>query len=290
MSMAESRAIQVRMSSVAEALAHIDAYDRTGGDKVAWELSRTATLARLRVLVRNPDLLNQRGLNACGPAAFFRVWLARDPLAVATYGCDMLSRGSARIGQRVIAAGWKLRAQNYANMRTAVDGAHPNVTPEHADWMLLTSLRDSENSVLDYNGEPFTLAETVAGITLPGTLAGWLKDTGVFPSPKDDTQFTPSADPAPLLRAIPTSDSETILLINSDVLGVWLTRPKTPPEGKLSLFSIPNHYVLLTGPFALSGDGAWLNIDVWTWGRSERGWVGLQRFGSGYYGMLTAKT
>ena len=39
--------------------------------------------------------------------------------------------------------------------------------------MLLSALRDSENIWFDYAGEPFTLGDAVAGLTLPGTLAGW---------------------------------------------------------------------------------------------------------------------
>ena len=152
------------MSDVDSALAVVDAFEAEPNQNVAWQLDRYWTLQRLRTLLRNPELIDQRGLNACAPAVFFRVWLERAPVAAANFGCALLRDGSASIGSLNVAPGWKLLGQNYANLKAATDAAHPNATPENADWMLLSALRDSENLWFDYVGEPFTTGNAVAGL------------------------------------------------------------------------------------------------------------------------------
>jgi hypothetical protein len=79
---------------------------------------------------KNPVLLNQRGLNTCGPAVFFRIWFARDPVAAADFACSLLMTGSATIGSLKVTAGWKLLGQRYAILRSVTNAAHPNSTPE----------------------------------------------------------------------------------------------------------------------------------------------------------------
>src|SRR4051812_17228429 len=177
------------MSAVDEALAAVDVFEAEERQDVAWQLDRGWTLIRLRELLRNPELIDQRGLNACAPAVFFRVWLARDPVAAATFACALLRDGSAAIGSLRVAPSWKLLGQNYASLKAATDAAHPHATPENADWMLLSALRDSENIWFDYAGEPYTAGDAVAGLTLPSTVASWLSATNLYSSVVNDTNL-----------------------------------------------------------------------------------------------------
>lgn len=182
------------MSDVATALATVDAFEAEAFHSVAWNLARPDVLRRLRQLLQTPDLLDQRGLNACAPAVFFRIWLARDPVAAATFACRLLRDGSASIGSLAVAPSHRLLGQDYAALRAATDAAHANATPECTDWMLLSALRDSENVWFDYVGEPFTLGDSVAGLTLPGTLAGWLAATNLYTSVSNETTLVSPGD------------------------------------------------------------------------------------------------
>jgi hypothetical protein len=86
----------------------------------------------------------------------------------------MLRDGTASIGTLIVAAGGRLLTQDYGSLKLATESAHPGATPENADWMLLSSLRDSENIFFDYLGEPYTTMDMAAGLTVPSTLASWL--------------------------------------------------------------------------------------------------------------------
>ena len=274
------------MSDVDSALAVVDAFEAEPNQNVAWQLDRYWTLQRLRTLLRNPDLIDQRGLNACAPAVFFRVWLARAPVAAANFGCALLRDGSASIGSLNVAPSWKLLGQNYANLKAATDTAHPNATPENADWMLLSALRDSENLWFDYAGEPFTMGDAVAGLTLPSTLASWLNATNLYSSVVNNTNLVVISDRQELYGLIPTSNTDIILLVNAAAIyDLSPTAPigQPPVAGGLS---VPNHYVLMTAPFSSWNDPAWITIDCWSWGKSYRGWQGTERFFNNYFGIL----
>jgi hypothetical protein len=275
------------MSSVSAALAGIDAFEADTFQNVAWFLDRTDTLNRIRALVRNPALIDQRGLNACAPAIFFRVWFARDPEAAATFACTLMRDGVASIGSLQVAPSRKLLAQRYALLRSAIDGAHPGATPEGADWMLLSGLRDSENVWFDYAGEPYTAADAVAGLTLPSTLAGWLSATNLYSSVENDTNIISSGDPQKLLSQIPTSGVDVLLLVNA--AAIYVVPAPTGQAPAADLFVVPNHYVLMTAPFALWNDPAWIKIECWSWGKTYAGWQGAAKFGSNYFGLVIPK-
>ena len=144
------------MSDIATALAKVDAFEASAPAAVAWKLDRGVTLQRIRTLIQHPEQLHQRGLNACAPAVFFRVWLARDPVGAADFACALLRDGSAALGSLAVAAGDALKAQDYAVVRTTSEATQSGSMPDTADWMLLSALRDSEN-VLPYLGEPNTV-------------------------------------------------------------------------------------------------------------------------------------
>ena len=103
----------------------------------------------------------------------------------------------------------------------------------------------------------------------------------------NSTNLVASGDPQPLLAALPTSDREIVVFVNASAIYDLHDHPAgaTPDT---QFFVVPNHYVLMTGPFTLSDDGSWIEVDVWSWAKAYRGWQGSSRFGSNYFGMITA--
>ncbi|MFN8424303.1 MAG: hypothetical protein U0470_13315 [Anaerolineae bacterium] len=61
--------------------------------------------ARLAKLVERPDLLQQRRLNLCGPAAFLRAWALRDLAAFARFGAALYDDAAGRRSARSRCAG-----------------------------------------------------------------------------------------------------------------------------------------------------------------------------------------
>jgi hypothetical protein len=271
-------AISPHASDFNDALARVDSVEAQPVE-LPWNLDGHTTLERLRALLRDPTLLNQRGVHACGPAVFFRIWLERDPVAAADLACAMLRDGQASIGSLVIRAGDGLLNQDYAAVRARVEAATPNTMPETADWMLLSSLRDSENVFLDYLGEPNTVADKLAGMTTPHTLAGWLSATNLYSSFDSDTNVAVPKDRQRILSLIPTSDIDVVVFLNhASTIGLLGQPTPTPPKVNPIGIVVPDHFVLMTGPITPADDPAWIDLDIWTWGRMTPGFQGTEFF------------
>ena len=234
-------------------------------------------------------LLNQRGLNACGPAVFFRIWLERDPVPAAAFACELLRDGTSSIGSLAVTPGDALLGQDYASVRTATNSANPNFMPETTDWMLLSALRDSENLLIDYLGEPGTVRDKLAGMTLPMTLVGWLTATSLFSTIDNNTNLVAGGDRDRLFATIPTGSNYIVLFINARFVNALVPAPVGPVPLLTSIApSVPDHFVLMTGQTLRGDNPDWINVNVWTWGRTESGWQGQGPLFNDYFGLLTA--
>lgn len=279
------------MGSLMDALASVDAFEANPDTDIAWNLDRGATLGRLRDLLNKPDLLNQRGLNVCGPAIFFRLWLTRDPVGVASFACNLLKGGSGNIGTVVVKAGNNLLLQDYSQIRTTADGAAGHkVTPDSADWMLLSALRDSENILFDYLGEPGTVADRTAGATLPSTVQGWLASTNVYSLVVNETNLVLPADKQHLLELTAAPNVDLVLMVNTAAASGIATGPIPPgwPPPQAGAFPLPDHYISMMGQFTQSDDQLWVNMNFWSWGENQTGWQGSDLFFNNYFGVVTA--
>lgn len=275
------------VSDVNTALAEVDAFAGAMPASLAWGLDGFDVVARLRMLLANPELIDQRGLNACAPAVFYRLWLEHDPVAAARFACTLLRDGSAQIGPLVVAPSWKLLGQRYGQLRFATDAAHPGATPDCTDWMLLSALRDSENIWFDYAGEPYTAGDAVAGITLPATVASWLSATGLYTSVENSTNLVVSADLQQFLMQNPRPDLDILLFINAAAIyDMTTTIPAPVPAG--NWLTVPNHYVHLKSMPFVDDVQQWVHLDTWSWARTWAGWQGSERFRTNYFGYLRA--
>jgi hypothetical protein len=242
--------------------------------------------------VRSPNLIRQAGLNACGPAVFFRLLFDGNPVAAASFACELLHNGSSVVGALNVNAGAALLAQDYATVKATVvadsDETHRNWMPETADWMLLSALRDSEDVLIDYLGEPGTPRDKVAGMTLPSTLAGWLKDSSLFSAVENATDVVVGGGRDRLFAAMPAQGNAFILLVDDGLPKQLMKEPIGPAPAPLIQFALPNHYVLLNRPVLRGADTDWINLNVWTWGKDYSGWQGQSPLFAAYYGLLAA--
>ncbi len=137
-----------------------------------WRADRAAVARRLRDLVDRPDLVQQRRLNVCGPAAFLRAWARHDPAAFARFATTLYDTGRAAIGELAIAPG-PLTDTDHA----ALADRHGRGIPEPADWMILGALRASENRLTTFRGRP---EDALSAMTFPSELVRWLRATGLY--------------------------------------------------------------------------------------------------------------
>lgn len=245
-----------------------------------WRVDRTAFAARLARLVERPDLIQQRRLNLCGPAAFLRAWAMRDPAAFAAFAAALYDDGHARIGPlEVRPSPGSLIAEDYAAL-----AAHHGGFPEAADWLTLGALRDSENAILGFHGRP---DDTVSGMTFPREMARWLRATGCYEVVADETSpLVPvGMEYARSLR--PDGATDVFILVNLHVL-----RELQQPTGRRRAASFltnafPDHWAMLEAPVEERPGGV-LGVKVWSWGMMLQGEVAAATWRANCYGAVVA--
>ncbi len=270
-----------KKSTKAEARAHI-ATTRVSQATSPWKIDRAAFLNRLEELVNKPELVDQAKLSLCGPAAFLRVWLARDPLAATEFACELYNTGKSKInGYKVEPDSDSLLAENYATLKETYK---PGFTPV-AEWMLMGSLRDAENFWNDYEGKP---EEKVAAITTSGEVQEWLEATKLYRSVKDEGNFYITKGVNHALAQRPAPSRDVILLINGRILDEMDEKTGARKSSEFLLSAFPNHFIVLTAPIArLPGD--LLKISCWSWGAHTTGTVAENIFEANYYGAVIAE-
>ncbi|SED01976.1 phage tail tip lysozyme [Streptomyces melanosporofaciens] len=248
-----------RGSTRAEALAAVEAFrGRTAASP--WRLDRSQVARRLAELVRDPSKVDQDALNLCGPAAFLPLWLQRDPLAVVRFAAELYDSGRASIGgDYVVEPGdGSLLGQDYTALAAA---AGPGFCPP-ADWMILCSLRDSENVFFDFEGRP---DEDVSSATTSGEVAGWLRATSLYRDVSDEGNFFFTKGTDHLLNLTPSANQDVVLLINAHILDQADVIRGGKKSSDFILSAFPNHFIILTARVQpVPGDR--LQMTYWTWG------------------------
>lgn len=244
-----------------------------------WRTDREAVARRLRTLVARPDLLQQRRLNLCGPAAFLRAWAKHDPAAFARFASTLYDTGRAQIGDLAIAPG-PLADTDHASLADR----HGRGIPEPADWMLLGALRASENRLTTFRGRP---EDALSAMTFPSELVRWLRATGLYADITDrTTPLVPSSLAAALVLA-PSPTTDVFVLVNLHVL-----RELRQPSGRrraasFLLRAFPDHWAALVAPITPLPDDR-LALRLWSWGTILEGDVPRETFRANWYGAIVA--
>ena len=234
---------------------------------------------RLEQLINDPNLVDQDGLNLCGPAAFLRIWLARDPLAVAELGCALYDDGISSFGGYVVEpSNESLIAEDYDQIKADNEG---ELSPE-ADWMIMGSLRDAANLFFNYKGKP---DEDIAAATTPAQIAEWMEATNLYAEVRNEGNFflTKGIDHAKSLK--PNTTTDIALLINAHILNQMNVTSGTKKSKKFIAKAFPNHFVVLLSEIKDATSDT-LNLTVWTWGSIVSGTIAKETFAANYYGAV----
>ena len=166
--------------SQARAIALVEQF-RKGADSgppAFGKLTTRADLAAdLLARVRTPELIDQGFASLCGPAAFMYLIANARPEVYVQYAIDLYTSGKGNIG--------RLRISPGRDCRSALPGSSV-IRP--VEWITLASLRDSSNSILDYDSTD-GLSDLTAGVTPPGEMVGWLRGSGLFSAVASNTSL-----------------------------------------------------------------------------------------------------
>jgi hypothetical protein len=219
----------------------------------------------LRERVNDPSTQDQMNTSLCGPAAFFYCVLNYKPELYVQYVIDLLTTGKARIDSLTVEPSLACRAYDPGSKIAAVD------------WIALASLRDSENTVINYESAD----QDVPAITRPATLASWLRVVG-YQSVRDNTNYyfcKGRKEIDAVIRDISLS-LDVCLLVNKNILDVATSKMKS---------TFCNHWIVASDTPKLNGDQ--IEISVYTWGQilkiPQHGSLSVREFCLNFYGYVS---
>lgn len=232
-----------------------------------FNLVRAEVADGLERLVNSPFRINQGSLYICGPAVFFRIWIERDPLAFVSYAISLFNKGYGYIGN--------LKVMPNAQLK----GSRPDKSwgCPVADWMVMCSLRDEENLILDYNGTP---DEEVRGATEPSEIANWLRATGLYSVVREeaDSFHKYGLTHAKSVGVAPNVD--TIFYVHSRILPFGADKP--------GFLDTANHFLLLRSSVKEIGED--VEFRFWSWGDPDKtARTSKKEFSENYFGNILAK-
>ncbi|HEX2887498.1 hypothetical protein [Vineibacter terrae] len=239
---------------------------KTDAGAFKW-LDRSTIASGLRARLNNPYLINQGQSGLCPSAAVVFQIARTKPEAYAQAVTDLFDTGKAKIGK------WSL-----APCQDLKDHRVPASIAE-ADWIIMASIRDSENWFIDYE------SETDRGGAWGNEVAAWMKKAG-FTDIKEDWNYFFSKDVGNLVMARHwcAANYQVALLIDADMI-----------DGKLkTLISKPNHWVVLDSKsFVILSKQDPVSFPVYTWGKRitipRNGTLNLGDFLDMYYGYIACK-
>jgi hypothetical protein len=229
-------------------------------------IDQADVVAGLRERVNDPSKQNQGAASLCGPAAFFYCVLNYKPELYVQYVIDLFTTGKARIGSLKVEPSLACRVY-----KPPADKIAP------VDWIALASLRDSENTIMDYSSAD----DTTAGITRPRAIVSWLRDIG-YQAVRDDTNYYFCKG----RKEIEAFDKEVrvsrdvCLLVNDNILDPGTQNLKS---------HFCNHWIVADDPPELKGDQ--IDISVYSWGKIYKipnaGSLSIRDFSLNFYGYVS---
>ena len=220
----------------------------------SWSINKDDLFNNLVDIVSDPQVIYQGGLNLCGPAIFFRLWIEFDPDAFVEFAVRLFQNGQSKIGNLDIVPNTSLLNKDYSTV------SQFNCKP--AEWMIMSALRDSENIIIEYDGDDSGLG--LDAMTRPSEIVNWLEFTGLYSNVSSLINSTILGTNFNVSQINDIFDKygdkvDIILIIDAGVL----------PNVHTGV-PLPEHYILLTSGFRYDKNetfGSSYGFDYWTWGK-----------------------
>jgi hypothetical protein len=225
------------------ALAELERFEKRGDLPAFKRLSRSAVAADLKARVTKPYLINQ-GTKAgvCGPASIAYEIMRTRPLTYVRAATSLFQFGFGWIDT------WKIEPDD------DLKNAPCPTSVAQGDWVMLASIRDSENWWYDFHSD--TSGEE-AGTTLE-EIEAWMKHAG-FQNVVRDQTITGWLDREPMFKdALRRFDGGAHVTLAIDASCINSGIPDSPKM---------NHVVVLRAAFVPPPNrSATIKIPIFTWG------------------------
>ena len=235
--------------SILSALAE---FEKSTTPSIWSSLDKKQVLADMRIRLNDPFQVNQGGEPFCGPVSILFELVRKQPLKYVQICRSLFETGGFQ-GQTMRIQGSKRLCQSRGRLRMS-----------QADWMVLATLRESENLIFPVEADAPTIIRNIAGMTKSWEMKGWAKEVLGFQKIKYWHTY--------IYGEVEALNETAAAIANGGVAFALITAAGLLNNKKVFL-PYPTHWIPILGNISIQG-GDWLNkdrgrisLDVYSWGR-----------------------
>lgn len=258
-----------------QALTAIAEFEKSPLKGVWPHLDKATIVAEMRSRLSNPFNVNQGQQPFCGPASVLFELVRKQPGRYVQICRSLFETGRFEAQTKAIAASNELRQASKGNLQMGP-----------ADWMILATLRESENLLFPVEPDASEIIRGLAGMTKSWELKGWVREILGYRTIHYKHTYL-LGDMAALRDAadIVAKGGVAFPLITAE----GLLRATSPSKADLPT-ALPNHWVTLLGNVSIptrGGSSDQVTFDVYTWARGMRVTVDERYFRRYFWGVVT---
>jgi hypothetical protein len=244
-------------------------------------LDKEKVRAGLKERIQTPDAINQSATSLCGVATFVRELAHDDPTQYALLGALLYEGGWGNLGRRGLTRVEPRAATRMEKVPVDSNGNEMN----HADWLVLASVRDAFNAEAYRND----FLEGLRGMTV-GSMPAFFRTAGY-----DQLAYDYSATST---KGIDNMEKASDLFRSGYAVALFVHSSLLNDDSRV--LPTANHWIALRSPIDVNR--VWkpgivgVKVDrVWTWGgvqsvpKQGDSYIPIQKFIDHYYGYVAAK-
>jgi hypothetical protein len=233
----------------------------------AWAaVDKAALLDDMRATLADPvSQVDQNSSNFCGPTAIVYELIRRMPRRYVRLCRSLYETGSFEGRTKTVAASDGLRGTSKGQGMSV------------ADWMLIATMRESENAVFGVDADAGGVTAGLQGMTTPWEVEGWTSEILLEQNTAISTTFVwGEMDAIRYAEEVHAAGGVAFLMIHDALLG---------DDDDSTVPPWPTHWVVYQGGLTES-DGR-IDFDVYTWGSIRHISKSGDRFESCLFGIVT---
>lgn len=235
------------------AIAALNAFRDADTPGVWPHLEKAPIVEAMRLRLHNPFKVNQGQQPFCGPASILFELIRKFPLKYVQLCQSLYETGGFQAQTRRIETSAALRHASQGELRMGP-----------ADWMVLATLRESENFLFPVEPNAPEMVRNLAGMTKFWEMKGWVREILEYPRVEYFHTY--------LLRDLSALKKAQAVLDQGGVALGLVTAESLLGQGKVRV-TVPDHWVALVGNVSIQQgtfgdhDSGHVSFDVFTWAR-----------------------
>jgi hypothetical protein len=248
------------------AMSEIDAFEQSSAAGVWACLDKPTVIADLRSRIADPFQISQGGQPFCGPASVLFELVRKQPSRYVQICRNLFESGGFQATNHWIRASEGLRSNQDKNLRMP-----------QADWMVLSTLRESENSLFPVEPNAPEMIRNLAGMTKSWEIKGWSHEL---------LGYSKIAYHQAYLFSDMQAMQNSIAAIQSGGVAMLLVTAEGLLQGDAPPVPFPSHWVTLLGGFVVNGNR--VSFDVYTWSKKFSVNTDVNSFKKYFWASVTA--